>query len=377
MGIRLAAWLLGAVVFVAVPGQSVSAQAGTPLPTVRTPGTITGEVVDSAGVPIPGATVRFINDSLYATRSGYFRFGVVMANRGWLVATYPGYYPAEVQLDLPSGWDMTVKVILVPDGSAVAAVDEADASQAAGRSENMLSGRVVGPSGEPLRDVQIAVGGASRSAVTRTDGRYAFLDFPRGTFYVTFRRMGYTPVQRTITVDSRGNFNLSVTMVPLAEELAPVLVQGLSGWGRRSIVLAELDERMIRRASVTSAIVSTSQLERARRLPLDQALTFTGAGRFQRDQMSRFDRERYARRFRLDRDADRQSFDSELQCVLINGERPVRAPLTMYTADHVRMVEVYENGADLTHTVANRMSAIRECRVEDGWHPVYFVVWFK
>src|SRR5690606_28703360 len=137
---------------------------------------------------------------------------------------------------------------------------------------------------------------------------------------------------------SRGNFELNMEMVPLAEELEPVLVQGLSGWGRRSIALAELDERMIRRASVTSAIVSTSQLERARRLPLDQALTFTGAARFQRDRMSRFDRERYARRSRLSMDAPRQSFEGELQCVLINGERAVRVPLTMYSADHVRMV---------------------------------------
>ena len=79
MGIRLTAWLLATAVLVAAFAPSLSAQAGTPLPTVRAPGTITGEVVDSAGVPIPGATVRFINDSIFATRSGYFRFGVVMA----------------------------------------------------------------------------------------------------------------------------------------------------------------------------------------------------------------------------------------------------------------------------------------------------------
>src|SRR5690606_17904010 len=101
MRIRRTGLLPAAALLTAVAGQAVSAQVGTPLPSVRAPGSIAGEVVDTAGVPIPGATIRFINDSVYSARDGYFRLGVVMANRGWLVASYPGYHPAEVQLAPP------------------------------------------------------------------------------------------------------------------------------------------------------------------------------------------------------------------------------------------------------------------------------------
>lgn len=340
-------------------------EAGAPLATLRIPGSIAGEVVDSAGVPIPGAVIRFASDSQFAARDGQFMFGIVTANQGWLEAFYPGYHPAEVHLEVPSGRYLTVRVILVPDGSAVAAVEAADGMEA-GAARNVLRGRVVDPSGVPLRDVQVLVSGASRDGVTRTDGRYAVLDLPSGTFMVTFRRLGYTPVHRTIIADGRRATELDVEMSALANELAPVLVQGLSGWGRRSTALADLDRRLTSRQAVMSTIVSTSQLERMRNLPLNEALMYSDAGRF-------LPRPPTGRGV----DVDRAAFDGMMQCVLLNGERPLQGPIAMYTADQVRMVEVYARGSDLTSTVANRMAGIRGCRREGGYHPTYFVIWLK
>lgn len=360
--IRLTAAALLTLAVTPLPAQ----EAGAPLATLRIPGSIVGEVVDSAGVPIPGAVIRFVRDSLFAARDGQFMFGIVTASQGWLEAAYPGYHPAEVHLEVPSGWTLNVRVILVPDGSAVAAVDAADGAEEAGEARSVLRGRVVDPIGEPLRDVQILVSGASRDGVTRTDGRYAVLDLPSGTFMVTFRRMGYTPVQRTIIADGRRATELDVSMSPLATELAPVLVQGLSGWGRRSTALADLDRRLTSRQAVMSTIVSTSQLERMRNMPLDEALMYSDAGRF----MPRMPSGPGV-------DIDRASFNTMMQCLLINGERALQGPITMYTADQVRMVEVYARGSDLTSTAANRMASISGCRRVAGRHPTYFVIWLK
>jgi hypothetical protein len=107
-----------------------------------------------------------------------------------------------------------------------------------------IGGRVVGPSGEPLPDVQMQIvnasTGISRGVQTRTDGRYLIQGLEPGDRYrVTARRIGYAPqtiqpVRVTLGQTAPVNFTLQtqaaqLSAITVTAATDPVITQSKTG----------------------------------------------------------------------------------------------------------------------------------------------------
>ncbi len=103
--------------------------------------------------------------------------------------------------------DTGVDVAVWPSGRV--SLKRADAPASAGavagaqQGTGGVTGRVVdGVTRAPLDQVAIRVEGPGLGAVTASDGRYTVRNIPPGTYRVAARRVGYTPLTRTITVSA-------------------------------------------------------------------------------------------------------------------------------------------------------------------------------
>ncbi len=80
-----------------------------------------------------------------------------------------------------------------------------------------IAGRVTdGVTVAPLNQVAVRVEGSTLGAVTTSDGHYTIRGITPGTYRVTARRVGYTPLVKTVTVaaDSVGAVDFALTVAP-------------------------------------------------------------------------------------------------------------------------------------------------------------------
>ena len=73
--------------------------------------------------------------------------------------------------------------------------------------------------------VQVAIGSATRTAMTDSDGKYTLANVPAGAYTITFEADKYKTVKRPVTVPASGNVSVNAVMV--AEETVGVLPGGL------------------------------------------------------------------------------------------------------------------------------------------------------
>ncbi|HEU4564658.1 MAG TPA: SusC/RagA family TonB-linked outer membrane protein [Gemmatimonadaceae bacterium] len=78
----------------------------------------------------------------------------------------------------------------------------------------------------PISDVQIAVTGANVGAASGADGAYTITNVPAGARTVQFRRIGYAPVARPVTITAGAETRLDVTLAEAAFSLDQVVVTG-------------------------------------------------------------------------------------------------------------------------------------------------------
>ena len=69
-----------------------------------------------------------------------------------------------------------------------------------GAPANLLAGRVLTASGEPVMRVQIQAMGTNLLTMTDTTGRFFFRDLAPGPYFVRARKVGYEPVVFTATL---------------------------------------------------------------------------------------------------------------------------------------------------------------------------------
>lgn len=103
-------------------------------------------------------------------------------------------------------------------------------------SADVLSGRVTDLAGKPVPDAQVIstapASGVTRSTTTDAAGHYRiFFSEPSPQYHLMVKRMGFTPVQRTITRHTKGPEQMTIDVemggAPLA--LSMVEINGTSG----------------------------------------------------------------------------------------------------------------------------------------------------
>jgi hypothetical protein len=145
----------------------------------------------------------------------------------------PGVAPARAEVDyrdVPLGWLMRTVIPLLALCLAPAAIR----AQTEGRAD-ILTGRVTDLTGKPVADAQVGAtslgSGRTRSYTTDAEGRYKIF-FPETAprYVLQAKRMGFAPVQRTITRRTKDPEQMTIDLqlggTPLA--LSMVEITGTS-----------------------------------------------------------------------------------------------------------------------------------------------------
>ncbi len=92
-----------------------------------------------------------------------------------------------------------------------------------------ISGRVTRADDQsPLAGVQVSVNGTGLVASTGTDGRYTVHRVPAGERAVTFRWIGYRPVEATVRVVAGQRVTLDAALQPAPVQVTEIVVEGAS-----------------------------------------------------------------------------------------------------------------------------------------------------
>ncbi len=83
-----------------------------------------------------------------------------------------------------------------------------------------------GATGQPLHEVQVAVGGTNLGALTNGAGRFIILNVPAGTRTVTATLIGYGERSQEVTVTTGGTTTVDFTLFSQAVELEGVVITG-------------------------------------------------------------------------------------------------------------------------------------------------------
>ena len=86
-----------------------------------------------------------------------------------------------------------------------------------------ISGQVMGLDAQPIAGVQISVAGTTRSSSTDQQGRYSISLVPSGTQRVRARRLGYAPIDTSVSVTNGGTTSMNFQMRQSALELGAVV----------------------------------------------------------------------------------------------------------------------------------------------------------
>jgi TonB-linked SusC/RagA family outer membrane protein len=98
-----------------------------------------------------------------------------------------------------------------------------------------ITGKVTGDGGLPVALAQVSVLGASRSAVTDSNGTYLIVEVPAGTVRVQARRIGYTPVTVQVNVRAGATANADFALSSAAVQLEGLVVVAYGEQERRDV----------------------------------------------------------------------------------------------------------------------------------------------
>ena len=105
-------------------------------------------------------------------------------------------------------------------------------AQAGGR----ITGTVTSADGgRPIPNVQVAVTGTTRGALTDTAGRYTIIDVPAGSQTVVTRALGWAQGSQPVTVTSGAVATANFSLVSAPTSLNPLVVVGYGEQNRRTV----------------------------------------------------------------------------------------------------------------------------------------------
>jgi outer membrane receptor protein involved in Fe transport len=112
--------------------------------------------------------------------------------------------------------------------------------------------------GTPLVGVIVTVNGTSIKGVTNTHGVYSIENVPAGPQTVTFRWLGYRPVQATATVTAKGTTTLDAKMEQLPIQLSELTVTGASKVPERAVeapaAFSIVEPRVLQAVGITGQV---------------------------------------------------------------------------------------------------------------------------
>ncbi len=172
-------------------------------------------------------------------------------------------------------------VQLSPDGRVLALIPKPDlAARAARQDGGSITGRVTDAvTRTPLDQVAVGVDGPGLGAVTTSDGRYTVRRIPPGTYRVTARRVGYTPLTKTITVTTEAAAAADFALAAVPTQLNEVVTTAV-GDQRRYQVGNVISTIKVDSIAPTAPVTSLTDLISARAPGVDvlENSGLTGSG---------------------------------------------------------------------------------------------------
>jgi len=124
-----------------------------------------------------------------------------------------------------------------------------------------VRGRVTDAAGgRGLPDAQVSVEGTRLGAVTGVNGDFTIVAVPTGTRTIVARRIGYSPVSKTVNVTTDGASTGDIALTGSALNLTEVVVTGSAAPTER------------RKLGTSIASIDSTTLTRAQTVTVDQAL---------------------------------------------------------------------------------------------------------
>lgn len=205
------------------------------------PPPLSGVVTDTLGAPLSLAEIIAVGEAdetrgphrARASTTGRFTFPSLAPGQYILTVRRIGYVPVQVTVDLRSGTPVTLEFELVPRAQVLAdIVAEVPAAESA-RDGPLLFGTVVDSAGAPIPGAELILGGASPrtrgpwSTETRAGGRFAFPELRPGKYFLTVRRIGFLPVQMSVTVEEEEPRNFRFMLNARPFDLPDIVVEGM------------------------------------------------------------------------------------------------------------------------------------------------------
>jgi TonB-linked SusC/RagA family outer membrane protein len=138
---------------------------------------------------------------------------------------------------------------------SVAGLSAACAATAAAQQSGTVHGTITDSVGHaPIAGVQVVVTGSARGSITNDAGQYTLRDVPAGPVSLSVTRLGFSPVQRRVTVAAGGSTTADFALSPIATTLSEVVSVGYGTSSRHEVssAIASVDSTAIANAPVAS-----------------------------------------------------------------------------------------------------------------------------
>lgn len=341
--------------------------------TVAKAAVMSGIVKDQYGDPLPEVEVQVqpAGYTAHVDNAGRFRVEAP-AGQYNVVFRRVGYAAEDFSWRALPGEATELSIRLNPLPYALDTVVIRDShNRVAGASK--IAGVVVDAAMQPLKGVELQLIGTGRHAISYDGGEFFFAGLARGNYVLRARRLGYSPVNHTVIVGKGEEHGIAIKLTTLPRTLATVQIRERSGFGRTAILWEEFDRRQ-RWKSTGTITVGRDELARSGKTSLDWALLRSEA--WSLINMSHYFGSRPPTSIRPSRMRGPPPIPGDV-CVLENGVKPTRLPLSAFRADQVERVEVVGPGSDWTGTIGARMAIVRGCAPDGFLHPTYYVVWVR
>ncbi len=367
--------LCGCVAFFVFSPRTARAQAHDSSPVAAKTAVLRGIVKDEYGDPLAEAEIRVQPGSRFARTdtSGKFRIEAA-AGRYNVLFRRLGYAAEDFSWRARPGEGTELSVRLDPLPRALDTIVVRDShDRVAGASS--IAGVVVDSALQPLRDVEIQLIGTGRHAVSYETGEFFFAGLAEGYYVIRARRMGFTPANLTVKLGKGGEHDTAIRLTALPHTLATVEVRERSGFGRSATAWEQFDRRQRWKGSL-SATIGRDELGRKGKMPLDWALRGTSAWSIIGTPSWSGGRAVQTSILGGGRSRGGSGIPGDV-CVLVNGVKGERLPLSWFGANEVERVEVYAANSDWSLTIGARMLGVRGCEPDGINHPPYYVVWLR